>query len=146
MLDWDTLAAVHQPSQDPSLPVGSVVPPTLSASGTYTLQHLVDCTNLHHLDQLPSPLYEYQAVDSASHPQSLCYYSDMPVDIKLSFKVGTQVMLCKNLGGGLVNGSIGTIISFHQVEKIFGSRNGHAGCPHQWFLNVWLGVLSRVNS
>lgn len=93
----------------------------------YALRRLVDCTNLRHLDQLPGPLYEYQAVDGASHPQSLCYYSDMPVDIKLSLKVGAQVMLRKNLGGGLFNGSIGTVVSFHQVEEIFGSGNGHAG-------------------
>ena len=116
----NALRALHRPLDPQLLPLSRPVE-------LYALRHLVDRTNLGHLRQLPGPLYEYQAVDGASHPQSLPYYSDMPVDVNLSLKVGAQVMLRKNLGSGLFNGSVGTVVSFHQVEELFGSGNGHAG-------------------
>lgn len=69
--------------------------------------------------------YTFSARDGPDHPLSLPYYNDMPVDPLLHLKSGAQVMLRKNFGNGLVNGTIGKVVSFHTEEDLLSFGNDH---------------------
>lgn len=120
----ESIGALHRLSR----PLHPLFLPHLRPVELYALRRLVDVTNKRHLDQLPGPLFQFHAVDRASHPHSLHYYSDMPVDPFIGLKIGAQVMLRKNLGNGLFNGSIGTVLSFLPSEALVRCGNDHA----QW--------------
>lgn len=92
----------------------------------YALRGLVDRTNSLYLDMLPGQLYSFRATNGPDHSLSLPYYNDMPVDPLLVLKNGTQVMLRKNLGNGLVNGTIGKVVSFHTEEDLLKFGNDYA--------------------
>lgn len=112
-----------------------LVPETLRPVELYALRRLAEGTNQMHLDALPGQLYAFRAIDGPDHLMSLPYYSDMPVDPLLCLKSGAQVMLRKNLGNGLVNGSIGKVVSFHTEEELHRFGNDHVrytdGCLRQ---------------
>lgn len=105
---------VHQQTleilQQLQSPLDALFLPNCRPVELYATRHLVSITNDRHLKALPGPLFEYMAVDGPQHPESLPYYADMPIDRVLQLRVGAQVMLRKNLGHGLYNGSIGTVL------------------------------------
>lgn len=109
--------------------------PDLQPVQLYAIRALVERTNQRRLDALPGPLFQYHAHDRSDDLLSLPYYSDLPVDPLLGIKSGAQVMLRKNLGNGLFNGSIGVVVSFLSVEELIRCGNLHAqwadGCVRQ---------------
>lgn len=91
----------------------------------FALRSLADGKNTRHLNELPGQLYVFRAVDGPDDPLAAPYYSDMPVDPTLLLKIGAQVMLRKNYSSGLVNGSVGKVISFHREGELLALGNDH---------------------
>ncbi|XP_074640369.1 ATP-dependent DNA helicase PIF1-like [Tubulanus polymorphus] len=99
----------------------------------------VNITNQLQLDKLKGSSRTYEATDS--HPELSKVINNLsPVPEKLVLKVGTQVMLTKNLdvSRGLVNGSRGVITSFEAgdfglpiVNFICGAKN-EVIKPERW--------------
>lgn len=54
------------------------------------------------MSQIPSPLFEYVAVDGPRHIDSVPFYVDMPVDRLLQVDVGAQAVLRKSFGTAVV--------------------------------------------
>ncbi|KAJ8462879.1 hypothetical protein ONZ45_g17775 [Pleurotus djamor] len=75
----------------------------------------VDEENRRRLAELPSSTFVYDSVDGGSGADAWKHLLNITAPSRLELKEGAQVMLLKNIaaGDGLVNGSIGMVISFH---------------------------------
>ncbi|KAG7162153.1 ATP-dependent DNA helicase PIF1-like 1 [Homarus americanus] len=90
----------------------------IKATRLCTHREDVDHINQEHLNKLTGNAKVFQAIDSDPH-LSKNLDSQTPVVTKLVLKVGTQVMLMKNLdvGKGLVNGARGVVTGFKQGNE-----------------------------
>ncbi|XP_026887355.1 ATP-dependent DNA helicase PIF1 [Electrophorus electricus] len=95
----------------------------------------VELTNDNKLKQLPGPLHTYEAVDSDPMLVKIID-AQSPVGQVVHLKVGTQVMLTKNLDvqRGLVNGARGVVVDF---------LPGNQGLPRVRFLSGTVEVVKR---
>lgn len=75
----------------------------------------MDRANSLTLSKLPGEEHVFIAEDTGFH--SDMYLKDCKAPKELVLKVGSQVMLLKNLSVSLVNGSIGVVESFHRKFK-----------------------------
>ncbi|KAK1790047.1 hypothetical protein P4O66_002361 [Electrophorus voltai] len=99
----------------------------------------VELTNDNKLKQLPGPLHTYEAVDSDPMLVKIID-AQSPVGQVVHLKVGTQVMLTKNLDvqRGLVNGARGVVVDF-----LPGNQGIAYGLPRVRFLSGTVEVVKR---
>lgn len=104
----------------------------------YSLNCDVDSENLRHFQALPGDVYKFAAIDGCSpNAQNLLskLQRDCQAHTEIQLKVGTQVILLKNLdtAKGLCNGSRGVVVQLVPIEMVelddevqhYANRNTH---------------------
>lgn len=105
-----------------SRPVTKLADKGLEAVQLFPLRREADFANNTRLQKLDGKVYEYTSEDGGivTNPSTRKkLLSNCPAPKMIQLKRGAQVMLVKNLGRGLVNGSQGCVIGFANEENFF---------------------------
>ncbi|KAL2024688.1 hypothetical protein VTK56DRAFT_6889 [Thermocarpiscus australiensis] len=93
----------------------------LEVTELFPTRHEVENSNQKRLQALPGKSYRYEAVDTGDPKVRDKLLANMMAPPVIELKKGAQVMLIKNLDETLVNGSLGTVVSF-MTEATFEIR------------------------
>lgn len=99
----------------------------MPATALYPLRAEVERANAEHLLKIKSPSHVFEAVDGGTlqGDARIKALDNFMAPRKLSLKAGCQVMLIKNKDEMLVNGSLGTVLTF--LSKMDFSRAQYSG-------------------
>ncbi|TRM56031.1 hypothetical protein BD626DRAFT_576196 [Schizophyllum amplum] len=103
----------------------------VEATDLFPRRYEVDKANFRRLKSLPGVPHAYMAIDGAGgsgeeHSRRLKTLEGLPALLKLTVKVGAQVMLVRNVDESLVNGTTGVVLGFHQygLARLASDRAG----------------------
>ncbi|SJL04598.1 uncharacterized protein ARMOST_07966 [Armillaria ostoyae] len=98
--------------------------PSVMPMELFPLRKNVAEANLTHLMNLKSQIFKYVATDSGPHKLLL---DSLLVEPSIMLRLGTQVMLIKNINKSLVNGLVGTVIGFYRCWKVISGHTSKVG-------------------